>query len=284
MKPMFGGISRGRGEASSPEVPFRVPSEYHEPEEYHATIRAQHTAPDHSTMRYTAARATRALRVPLTCIGRSRRLGASVPWGAPSAGASSARCARLRPASWPPPPEGSKGGRRVRRRRACARAKHRSRRSLWAPSGDRSHMRPPVGAGRPGAARCAELPGAPSLRRCGGRARARPRVLPGMCTLTMRRCRPQHLDGEADRGRGRASRIPGARALDPPGYRVRVGGRLRYAVAVAGRGWILHLAYVSRNWPVRRFAARSQSASKLSSPSARKRRVRVRARAWVRIR
>ena len=108
MKPMFGGISRGRGEASSPEVPFRVPSEYHEPEEYHATIRAQHTAPDHSTMRYTAARATRALRVPLTCIGRSRRLGASVPWGAPSAGASSARCARLRRASWPPPPAGSK--------------------------------------------------------------------------------------------------------------------------------------------------------------------------------
>ena len=117
----------------------------------------------------------------------------------------------------------------------------------------------------------AELPGAPSLRRCGGRARATAGVLPGVCTLTMRRCRPQHLDGEADRGRGRASRIPGARALDPPGYRVRVGERLRYAVAVAGRDWILHLAYVSRNWPVRRFAARSQSASKLSSPSARKR-------------
>ena len=213
------------------------------------------------------------LRAPLTCIGRIRHLGASVPWGAPSAGASSARCARLRRASWPPPPEGSKGGRRLRRRRACARAKHRSRRSLWAPSGDRSHMRPPVGAaGRPGAARCRAARYALLAEEVRGTSSATARgTARGVCTLTMRRCRPQHLDGEADRGRGRASRIPGARALDPPGYRVRVGERLRYAVAVAGRDWILHLAYVSRNWPVRRFAARSQSASKLSSPSARKR-------------
>ena len=229
------------------------------------------------------------LRAPLTCIGRIRHSGASVPWDAPSAGASSARCARLRRASWPPPPEGSKavgdylGG-------GLAHVPSTAR-------GGRSGR--PVGTGltcalpweqragqvQPGG----ELPGAPrSLRRCGGRAPGTTRgnawVLPGVCTLTMRRRRPQNLDGEADRGRGRASRIPGARALDPPGCRVRVGGRLRYAVAVAGRGWILHLAHVSRNWPVRRFAARSQSASKLSSPSARKRRVRVRARAWVRIR
>ena len=147
---MFGGISRGTG---------RVGDKSEGPSDQKSTmLRSERiTRPQIIVPCVTTAARGHAcsLRAPLTCIGRIRHLGASVPWGAPSAGASSARCARLRPASWPPPPEGSKGGRRLSRRRACARAKHRSRRSLWAPSGDRSHMRPPVGAaGRPGAARC----------------------------------------------------------------------------------------------------------------------------------
>ena len=58
MKPMFGGDIARHRRIGSPELPsectFRLP------EEYHATIRAHHTAPDHSTMRHTA-RATRAL-------------------------------------------------------------------------------------------------------------------------------------------------------------------------------------------------------------------------------
>ena len=124
------------------------------------------------------------LRAPLTCIGRIRHLGASVPWGAPSAGASSARCARLRRASWPPPPEGSKAvgdylGGGLAHVPSTARGGRSGR-----PAGIGLTCALPweqrAGQVQPGA----ELPGAPrSLRRCGGRARARPGLLRAVCTF-----------------------------------------------------------------------------------------------------